>query len=162
MDTQTMNIIAVIIGPIIAVSITLWYQSRKEKRTAKISLFLNLMAHRKSNPPTFERVNSLNLIDVVFSGHPKVLQLWHEYYDLLHTQPANFKLWEHKHIDMLSEMGQALGYKKLKQTEIEKFYTPVAHGTQTELNEKMQREFLRVLENTASFVVTKKEDDKSS
>lgn len=162
MDTQTMNIIAVIIGPIIAVSITLWYQSHKEKRDAKIRLFLNLMAHRKSNPPTFERVNSLNLIDVVFSGHPKVLQLWHEYYDLLHTQPPNFELWEHKHIDMLSEMGQALGYKKLKQTEIEKFYTPVAHGTQAELNEKMQREFLRVLENTASFVVTKKEDDRSS
>jgi len=161
MDTQTMNIIAVVLGPIVAVVITLWYQTHKEKRDAKIRLFLNLMAHRKSNPPTFERVNSLNLIDVVFADHPKVLQLWHEYYDLLHTQPPNFELWEHKHIDMLSEMGQALGYKKLKQTEIEKFYTPVAHGTQAELNEKTQREFLRVLENTASFVVTKKEDDKT-
>lgn len=86
------------------------------------------------------------------------VQMWHEYYDLLHTQPANFELWEHKHIDMLSEMAQALGYKKLKQTDIEKFYTPVAHGTQAELNEKTQREFLRVLENTGSFVVTKKEN----
>jgi hypothetical protein len=161
MDTQTMNIIAVILGPIIAIVITLLYQSHKEKREAKFKLFLNLMAHRKSNPPTFERVNSLNLIDVVFADHPKVLQLWHEYYDLLHIQPPNFELWEHKHIDMLSEMAQALGYKKLKQTDIEKFYTPVAHGTQAELNEKMQREFLRVLENTASFVVTKKEENKT-
>ena len=158
MDTQTMNIIAVVSGPILAVLITLWYQTRKEKREAKFRLFLTLMAHRKSMPPTFERVNSLNLIDVVFANHPKVLQLWHEYYDLLHTQPPNFEQWEHKHIDMLSEMAQSLGYKKLKQTDIEKFYTPVAHGTQAELNEKMQREFLRVLENTASFVVTKKED----
>lgn len=156
-----MNIIAVILGPIIAIVITLLYQSHKEKREAKFRLFLNLMAHRKSNPPTFERVNSLNLIDVVFADHPKVLQLWHEYYDLLHTQPANFVQWEHKHTDMLSEMAQALGYKKLKQTDIEKFYTPVAHGTQAELNEKMQREFLRVLENTASFVVTKKEENKT-
>lgn len=160
MDTRTMNIVAVIIGPIVAVLITLWYQSRKEKRDAKIRLFLNLMAHRKSNPPTFERVNSLNLIDVVFAGHPTVLQLWHEYYDLLHTQPSNFEQWEHKHIDMLSEMGRVLGYKKLKQTEIEKFYTPVAHGTMAELNEKTQREFLRVLENSVSFGETKKDKDK--
>lgn len=161
MDTKTMNIIAVVLGPIVAVIITLWYQSRKEKREAKIRLFLSLMAHRKSMPPTFERVNSLNLIDVVFANHPKVLQLWHEYYDLLHTQPSNFEQWEHKHIDMLSEMGQALGYKKLKQTEIEKFYTPVAHGTQAELNEKTQRELLRVLENSVSFGVTKKEENKT-
>jgi len=123
-----------------------------------LRLFLTLMAHRKSMPPTVDRVNSLNLIDVVYAAHPKVLQLWHEYYDLLHTQPPNFELWEHKHVDMLSEMAQVLGYKKLKQTEIEKFYTPVAHGTQVELNEKIQREFLRVLENTAALVVTKKEE----
>ena len=163
MDTQTMNIIAVVSGPILAVLITLWYQTRKEKRKekreAKSRLFINLMAHRKSMPPTFDRVNSLNLIDVVYADHPKVLQLWHEYYDLLHTEPANYQLWEHKHIEMLSEMAQVAGYKKLKQIDIEKFYTPVAHGTQAELNEKTQREFLRVLENTASFVVTKKEND---
>jgi len=159
MQTQTMNILAVITGPVLAVIITLCYQNRKEKRGDKIRLFLSLMAHRKSTPPTFERVNSLNLIDVVFADHPKVLQLWHEYYDLLHTQPSNYEQWEHKHIDMLSEMAQALGYKKLKQTEIEKFYTPVAHGTQAELNEKMQRELLRVLEHSESFGLTKKEEE---
>ena len=162
MDTQIMNIIAVILGPIIAVSITLWYQSRKEKRDAKFRLFLNLMAHRKSMPPTIDRVNSLNLIDVVYADHPKVLQLWHDYYDLLHTQPPNIELWEHKHIDMLSEMAQVLGYKNLKQTDIEKFYTPVAHGTQVELNAKVQQEFLRVLQNTAAFEVKKKEDDSTT
>ncbi|HLD18572.1 MAG TPA: DUF6680 family protein [Candidatus Nanoarchaeia archaeon] len=161
MDTQTMNIIAVIVGPIIAVIITLWYQSYKTKQDTKHRIFLTLMAHRKSNPPTFALVEVLNTLDVVFADKPKVTRLWHEYYDLLCTQPPNYQLWEHKYIDLLSEIAQSLGYKKLKQTDIEKFYTPVAHDTQAELNENIQKEFLRVLENTASFVVTKKEDDKT-
>jgi hypothetical protein len=163
MDTQTMNIIAVVLGPIIAVVITLWYQNRKEKRDAKLRLFLTLMAHRKSNPPNYDLVNGLNLIDVVFASHPTVLQLWHQYYDLLGTKPPNYEAWEHKYTDMLSEIAQVLGYKKLKQTDIEKFYTPVAHGNQLELQTKTQQELLRVLENTAAFVVTKRgETDKKT
>ena len=158
MDAKTMNIIAVILGPIVAVIITLWYQSRKEKRDIKHRIFLTLMGHRKSNPPTFALVEVLNTLDVVFADNPKVVHLWHEYYDLLSTQPPNYQLWEHKYIDLLSEIALSLGYKKLKQTDIEKFYTPVAHGTQAELNEKTQRELLRVLENSVSFSVTKREE----
>jgi hypothetical protein len=55
-----------------------------------------------------------------------------------------------------------LGYKKLKQTEIEKFYIPLAHGTQFQMNEKTQREFLRVLENSVSFGVTKEPNDEKA
>jgi hypothetical protein len=117
------------------------------------------MAHRKSNPPNYDLVNGLNLIDVVFADSPTVLQLWHQYYDLLCTNPPNFQAWEHKHTDLLSEMAQVLGYKKLKQTDIEKFYTPLAHGNQTELNQKIQNELLRVLQNTSAIVVTKRENN---
>jgi hypothetical protein len=72
------NIIAIILGPIIAVIITLIYQTYKEKRDSKTRLFLTLMAHRESFPPSFAWVESLNLIDVVFVKHPKVVQLWHQ------------------------------------------------------------------------------------
>ena len=161
MDTNTMNIIAVILGPIIAVIITLWYQSRKEKRDTKHRIFLTLMGHRKSNPPTFALVEVLNTLDVVFADNSKIVRLWHEYYDLLCTKEPNYQTLEHKYLDLLSEIAQSLGYKKLKQTDIEKFYTPVAHGSQAELNEKMQRELLRVLENSVSFGVTKKEESKT-
>ena len=161
MDTKTMNIIAVILGPIIAVIITLWYQSRKEKRMDKYRLFTTLMAHRKSNPPMIDLVRGLNLIDLVFSKHREIVDLWHQYFDLLCQTPVNWQIAEAKYLDLLAEMGKVLGYKDLKQTDISRFYTPVAYGSQAELNEKMQREFLRVLENTASFVVTKKEESKT-
>ncbi len=158
MTTETMNLLAVLFSPVIAVVITLWYQNRKEKRDAKLRLFITLMAQRKSMPPAYDLVNALNLIDVVFQDHDKVLQLWHEYYDLLCAKPLNLELVDHKYIDMLSEIARVLHYKKLKQTDIDKFYSPVAHGNQAELNYKTQTELLRVLQNTTALVVHPKED----
>lgn len=103
-------------------------------------------------PPTQAFVRGLNLIDVIFAKSPRVLQLWHEYYDLLCSDPPNIALWEHKYIDMLTEMARDLRYAKLKQTDIEKFYKPVAHGATTQMNEKIQVELLRVLENTFALI----------
>lgn len=158
MSTETMNIIAVILGPIIAIIITLCYQNRKEKREAKLRLFAILMAHRKSNPPSFDLVQGLNLIDVVFSAHREIVTLWHEYYDLISIRPVNWTLAESKYLDLLAKIASVLGYKNLLQTDISRFYRPEYYGNQFDLTEKTQKELLRVLENTASFVVTKKED----
>lgn len=156
------NIIAVIVGPIVAVGITLWYQDRKEKRDAQYRLFTVLMAHRKSNPPTFDLVNGLNLIDVVFSQHRKTVDLWHEYYAMLGQKDVNWQIADSKYLDLLASMAKVLGYKNLLQTDISRYYSPVAHGNQAELNEKIQNEFLRVLQNTASIAVEKKPDISST
>ena len=153
------NVIAIILGPIIAVIITLVYQKYKEKRDAKYRLFLTLMAHRKSFPPTIAWVESLNLIDVVFADHPKVVELWHQYYDLLHQESKDYTKREHKYLELLSAMAKTLGYKNLQQTDIDKFYTPTAHGDQATLNHKVQTELLRVLENTGSLATFKKKED---
>ncbi len=158
MSTETMNIIAVILGPIVAVIITLWYQNRKEKRDTKHRAFLLLMAHRRSSPPDFALVEVLNTLDVVFQDTPKITQLWHEYYDLLSSPNPNFQVQEHKYIDLVSEIASALGYSKLKQTDIDKFYRPQGHADQAALQNKIQKEFLRVLENTTALVVHPKED----
>ena len=147
----TINILAIILGPIVAIIITLTYQTHKEKRDTQMRLFLTLMAHRKAFPPTFAWVESLNLIDVVFAKHPKVVQLWHEYYDYLHEKTEDYTKREHKDLELLSAMAQCLGYKKLQQTDIDKFYTPIAHGDQAALNYKVQTELLRVLENTGAY-----------
>jgi hypothetical protein len=161
MTTQTMNILAVIIGPIIAVLITLWYQKYKEKQNTKHRVFLTLMAHRKSSPPSFALVEVLNTLDVVFADRTEVIHLWHEYYDLLYTKPPNFQLMGHKYLELLSAIAVDLGYKNLQQTDIDKFYIPQGHVDLFEWRGNIQKELLRVLQNTASFVVTKKEDGKT-
>lgn len=156
---EIISIVAILLSPIIAVLITLWYQSYKTKRDAKMNLFLTLMTYRKTNPPTYSMVDSLNMISVLFSKNKTVVELWHEYYELLCQKfdETNYETRSHKYLDMLSEMARVLGYKNLPQTSIDKFYSPVAHGIQYELSQKLHHEFLRVLENTASIVVNPKE-----
>jgi hypothetical protein len=150
-------ILAVIIGPIVAVVITLWWQQRKEKRDTKTRLFITLMAFRKSYPIiSYDFANQLNLIDVVFSDTEKVVSLWHDYYSLLQRQNTDtLQLQEqnHKYLELLSRMGAELGFKHLQQTDIDKFYIPQIHMDQNHLNSECQREWLRVLKNTAKINV---------
>jgi hypothetical protein len=153
MQPSTMQIIAVLLSPIVPVAITLWWQRRKEKLDAKRRLFITLMAHRRTFPPTIEWVNALNVIDVVFGDHTNVVTQWHRYFDELnHTQgQMRLQARERAYLDMLSAMARVLGYKRLQQTEIDMFYSPQAHQNQLELNLKTQQEFLRVLEHTSRF-----------
>jgi hypothetical protein len=156
------TILALVLSPVMAVlisvGITIWYQNRKQKLDAKHQLFRTLMAHRKASPPPFELVNSLNLIDVIFADNHQVVVLWHNYYNSLHQKEVNWPNAQHQYLDLLSEIAKSLDYKSLSQTDIDKFYTPVAHGEMAEVNWKIQKELLRVLENTARFVVERKDD----
>jgi hypothetical protein len=146
---------ATVITPIAAIAISIWYQERKQKREAKQNLFFQAMTHRKKFPPTVEWANALNLIDVIFQGCPKVISAWHSLYEYVHIRPMDMKLFEQKNLDLLSEMAKDLGYDDLKTTDIDKFYSPEAHGTQAQLNFDTQTEFLRVLKSSKSFSTDK-------
>jgi hypothetical protein len=85
MSMAVLTLLALLFSPIIAVCITLWWQNRKEKRDAKRRLFMTLMMHRKFLTPTYDWVNALNLIDVVFADNSNVVTLWHDLYTLYQT-----------------------------------------------------------------------------
>lgn len=143
---------ATALSPVIAAFLTLHWQDRKEKIAAKIRLFVTLMAFRKSNPISYELVTSLNLINVVFSSDREVLDHWARYYESLCSKDSSEQNQNHLYLELLYSMAQALGYKNLKQTDIDKFYIPQGHWNQSLLNEKCQRELLRVLQNTNHFL----------
>lgn len=151
------NIAAIILGPVTAVCITLWIQSRKEKRESKNRVFLLLMAHRKTNPPTFEWANALNVVDVVFADVPGVVRLWHDYYAQICSPNVDWHNANHKYIEMLHAMARTLGYNTISQTDIDKFYSPQAHGNQAQLNVALQIELLRVLKNTDAFLAKQRD-----
>jgi len=48
-------------------------------------------------------------------------------------------------------MAVALGYRRLSQTDIDRFYSPQVHATQGQLNQELQTELLRVLKATQSL-----------
>jgi hypothetical protein len=82
--------------------LTLWWPNRKQKRDAKLRVFSTLVMHRRSNPPHFEWVNALNLIDIVFSNDGEVLNKWHTLYAILQNQQAGTEQYQHTYLEMLS------------------------------------------------------------
>lgn len=119
------QIVAVALIPVIIWVLGIKYQNRKAKKDAQLNLFLSLMANRKSHPPTKEWVDALNTIDVVFQNEKAVRHAWREYLDSLNNKSPHFENSNSFRLDLLSEMALALGYKNLKQTEIDRFYSPI-------------------------------------
>lgn len=69
-------------------------------------------------------------------------------FQIIETKPWNAERFERTKLDFLSEMAKELGYKKLAQTDIGKFYVPEAHAQVAVKQGEVQEEFLRVLKAT--------------
>ena len=98
--------LAIFLGPLAGVLFSLWFQRRKERKDAKLELFLVLMSGRKS-VVTAQVTQALNKIDVVFSDSVVVKKLWHEYYQILHEPPGEQRV--HKWLELLAAMSIDLG-----------------------------------------------------
>src|SRR5439155_23687278 len=131
-------------------------QNRKEKRAAKMEVFMTLMAHRKANPPTPDWVRCANLIDVIFAEDAQVLAKWHALYKLISDQ-SQLGSQDHQHtlIELLSEMAKVLGYKNLQQTDIDKFYIPPAYLMQAVANAQVQNGMLGIFRNMDKLMTEK-------
>lgn len=153
------QILAVAIIPIITWIGGIKYQNRKSKRETRLKLFLTLMANRGTTPITREWVDALNTIDVVFQDKPKIRHAWREYLDSLNPQHPHFQDNKAYRLDLLSEMALALGYKNLKQTEIDRFYSPQYFGSQMSRQEFLMQECLRVLMRSKSITESYTEEE---
>ena len=130
MDTPVILSICQVIA-VAAIPLIIWLvgnkqMRKKEKLDAKRGLFYTLMKQRKTLYVSPERADALNLIDVVFQDDDKVREAWKNYLISLNPNSAEFQNNNAYLLDLLSEMAQSLGYKSLKQTEIDRFYQPQA------------------------------------
>lgn len=128
MDTQIILSICQIIA-VAAIPLIIWLvgnkqMRKKEKMDSKRALFFSLMKQRKTTYINQERADALNLIDVVFQDDKKVREAWKNYLSSLNRNSADHENSNAYLLDLLSEMAQTLGYQKLKQTEIDRFYEP--------------------------------------
>lgn len=157
-----LSILAVLLSPIIAVAVTLWYQARKEKRDAKRWIVQTLMATRHS-PITDETVRALNLVDIVFHDSPTVRSLWHEYFDMLGNQglnnPQGWNSRQKKNLEMLTEMARVLGYGAvLTHLDVDRVYYPQGLGDQAQRTREISDELLRVLKGSQGLQVHPRRD----
>lgn len=155
-------------GQIVAVSIipvALWflgvnYQNRKTKRDTKLKLFLTLIANRKYSPLTKEYIHALNQVDVVFQDDLKVRQSWRDYIESLDSQSQHFKEHSSFQQELLIEMGNVLGYKNLKSTDLERFYYfPQSAVDANNLDTMIKGELVRVLGRSKSLAESYTEEE---
>lgn len=127
-------------SPVKAVEIGRKLDNEQNKYNAKRDLFLTLFSLRGS-PTHYDFVNGLNQIDIVFQDDHKVLTAWANLYNSLNqnNQVNQNGTWELLRTDLLSEMAQTLGYNSLKQTDIQKYYSPQAHATWQSDNQSFQQ-----------------------
>ena len=123
------------ISPIKAVETGRKLDKEQNKYNAKRDLFLTLFSLR-GNPTHYDFVNGLNQIDIVFEDEEKVLVAWEKLYESLGNNNLTnpIQTWDLLRTELLSEMAQSLGYQKLKQTSIQRNYSPQAHANQNDEN----------------------------
>jgi hypothetical protein len=166
MDRDTVNFLAILLSPVIAVGISLYIQHRREQRNQKLWIFNTLMATRHS-PITDENVRALNMIDVVFHDSPRVRELWREYFEMLNNQGLNnalgFERRQRKNLEMITEMAKVLGYgKAITHLDVDRVYIPQGLETQAQRSEAIANELLRVLKASGGFQVVLREEMKAA
>jgi hypothetical protein len=132
------TIVAIIIGPILAVQAETYLSRRREQRERRLQVFKTLMLTRKI-PLSPNRIDALNLIDIYFDKDDEVTKGWRAYFDTLNnvykegisddeTKRLNDKS-EEKFIDLLDAMSKAVGYKKFDKTYLKNaVYFPQAYS----------------------------------
>src|SRR5436190_5051241 len=143
------NIIALLLSPVLAVLITLWFQWWNSRSQAKTWVFHSLLGYRHA-PLADEPLRALNSIDAIFYNSPNVRALWHEYLGMLNNQGLQnengYRQRQVKNLEMLAAMAKDLGYgTKLTHLDIDRVYTPIGYENQRQRNEAVANEFLRVL-----------------
>jgi len=83
------TIVAVLLGPILAVLVTRFVDERRLKHTRRMEVFRTLMRTRRMRL-TPEHVGAINLVEIEFDGESPVLDAWKAYWGHLHqTVPTD-------------------------------------------------------------------------
>lgn len=71
-----LTIAAIVIGPALAVALTLYIERKRQKRRERMYVFMRLWRMRNTLPMPQDFVDALNEIDVVFHGKNRIIDLW--------------------------------------------------------------------------------------
>lgn len=160
---------ATVIGPIAAVQAQKWVERWREKTQRKNWVFATLMSTRNARTSPLH-VGALNSIELAFyrgrfailqatGADAFVLDRWHEYYEHLNTpQPNNDDpqarqfaqgIWNSKSqelfINLLEALATATGYSLTRQQIQDGHYSPIAHETNEQIKQALDRGLLEML-----------------
>lgn len=158
--TDVLMVLAIFLGPIVAVQLTRFLDERREIRARKLNVFKTLMATR-AYTVSWNHVEALNRIDLEFNKKvPKerrVLESWKAYLDLLGDKALSPEQWNIKRVDLLVDLLQsmalALKYDFDKTQIKNSSYSPQAHGNIEAEQAALRRYALELLEGKRAIPV---------
>ena len=115
--TDILVVLAIFLGPIVAVRLTRYLDDKKETRNRRLLLYRILMATRAATLSP-NHIEALNSIDLEFSNEDakdkKVRDAWKAYLDHLGDESMPADQWPTRRLDLLvellSEIGNNVGY----------------------------------------------------
>ncbi len=149
-----LTIVAVIVGPILAVQAQKMIERRREDRLRKLFLFRELMATRAARLSQ-RHVEALNLIDLEYPGDKAkdkaVHEAWRSYLDALGTpnDPQNQQLISERRNRAFTELMYAMAQRldfPFDRVAIERnVYSPIWHGKLEDDQELIRRGIVELL-----------------
>jgi flagellar basal body-associated protein FliL len=168
--TSILTIVAIAVGPILAVQIQKYLERKKEAKNRKIQIFKSLMATRGA-VLSATHVEALNRIDLEFSDdkkYKKIIEAWKEYFDNLSNRKESkdeIKIWAARNEELLAnllfEMGNSLGFSFDKVLIKRNIYSPQAHADIELENTLIRRGIIRLLTSETSLPVTNVVDEEN-
>lgn len=116
-------LISALLSGVVATLILLFWQCRNEKRQRKYEIFAQLMGLRFSLPNE-NTVRCMNMIDIVFYKDKNVRQQYKEFLEETAKPENGSRDIDEKHLKLLENMAEALGYKGIQWDTIKHTYFP--------------------------------------
>jgi hypothetical protein len=145
------TVLALLIGPVLAVLVSRMNDERRERRQAKLWIFKTMMTTR-ADRTSADHVRALNSIDLEFYGDGKserdVRDAWRLYLDHLGT-PTDTPNWSQRQAELLdntlSRMATCLGYHFDPVTIRRGVYSPLAYAQNIDRQEELRKALLSLL-----------------
>lgn len=153
---EYITLLALFLGPVLAVLVGAWLENRKEKRTAKRWLLYALVSNRHARLDN-DVIKAMNSIDVVFADDKEVRARWKEYLKLTEADLSaelNLRNLDNKYIELVHAMAQVLGLAgKISQIQVSEAYTPQLVGTNQMRSEALIEGLIGVLSGKTPLAV---------
>lgn len=157
----TVNLAAILVGPIAAVVVTRFMDDRSTQKARRYQIFRDLMRTRaaKISPP---HVEALNLVEIEFHSIPRVKDAWQRYMENLFAatpvdsaEQSNFFLKrEQLFIKLVQEVSKKVGLRSVDITDaMTNNYYPMGWQNEQQEQEQVRRLLIAVLSGTKPMTV---------
>lgn len=155
-------LIAILVGPILAVLVQLWRETWSSKRRMKMGVFLEILAHHNGVDPPMSYYNSINHIPVAFHGVNNVLEAWRSMIEASMANPFDSEAFSRRKLALCNTMAQHLGFGNITMEDIRRFYQPQSFLDTAHENALVRQEFIRVYAASEHLGVPRTPEPKSA